>query len=234
MALPEFTIVKEIKIGDILTSLSIFISALAFLRAWKKDREMRTKELADRIRNAAATTLAKLERWQELSLWLFQSTQPLFVETSEMLPKEFDVIAARDFLWKKLSEARTEVSSKIIDEQIEIAYVELYGYHPEVYEFFTQTIETLKENQDEAYDKFIQNTQRAVMSYQSRRAGYQTAMMGNDLRTVAYESQDSLKAQTDQTLKPIHEFLVSIIAESDRGVLKRKRLPNRGSAQQTV
>jgi hypothetical protein len=234
MVLSAFTIVKEIKVGDILTSVSILISALAFLRAWTKDREIRNKEIADRTRSAAAITLAKLERWRDLSLWFFQSTQPLFVETSEMLTNQFDVVATRDFLWKKLNEVRTEVSNRVMKEQIEIAYVELAGYHPAVYDFFTSTIGTLKENQGEAYDKFIERTQRVVMSYKSRQAGYQTAMLGNDLRTVAYESQSALRAQTDQTLKPIHEFLINIIAESDKAILTRKILPNHGKVQHEV
>lgn len=225
MVWPAFTITKEIKVGDILTSLSILISAMAFLRAWTKDREMRDKELADRIRNASAITLAKLGRWQELSLWLFQYTQPLFVETSEMLMKEFDVVAARDFLWRRLNEARAEVTSKIIDEQIEVAYVELCGYHSEVYALFTNAMLELKTSQRDVYDHFAKRSQEVVMSYETRQTDFLTSQLGNALRRAAHESHHELKDRTDQTLKPIQDFLIGIISESDKAVLNRKILP---------
>jgi hypothetical protein len=125
-----FKIDPTVEVGDILTSLSIVISVIALLTAWSKDRYLRRKEQANKVRNAAAKTLAKLERWRGLSLWIFQDIQSLFVETSEILARDFDFILARDFLWGKLNDARLKTFQRILDEEIEIAYVDLYSYHP--------------------------------------------------------------------------------------------------------
>lgn len=223
--LPFFTVTRDIKVGDILTSLSILISATVLLRAWAKDRRDRNKELADRIRSAAAKTLAKLDRWQELSLWLFQYTQPLFIETSEMLVKSFDVIAARDYFWKKANEARINISGRMLDEEIEVAYVDLYGYHPAVRGLFVKAIDKLKEDEEVVFQDFIESSQDAIRSYDNATEGYQSAQLGNELREIAFHFGSMLKEKTDKTLEPIQEFLVDIISESDAEILKRKRLP---------
>ncbi len=223
---PYFTLTREIKVGDILTSLSILISAAVLLRAWTKDRRDRDKELADKIRNAAAKTLAKLDRWQELSLWFYQYTQPLFIETSEMLIKDFDIVAARDYFWKKANEARVNISGRILDEEIEVAYVELYGYHPVVHGLFVKAVNELKEKEEEVFYDFIESAQDAIKSYLGKKASYESAQLGNNLREMAFHFGSMLKEKTDTRLKPIRGFLVDIISKSDPEILKRKILPN--------
>lgn len=221
-----FTLTREIKVGDILTSLSILISAIILVRAWTKDRADRNKELADKIRTAAAKTLAKIDRWQELSLWFFQYTQPLFVETSEMLIKDFDVIAARDYFWKKTNEARVNISGKILEEEIEVAYVELYGYHPAVYKLFVKVVSELKEKEEVVFYDFIEYSQDTIRSYVNKKASYQSSELGNDLREIAFHFNLILKEKTDITLKPIRRFLVDIVSKSDVEILKREILPD--------
>jgi hypothetical protein len=64
-------------IGTLLTAISILVSVTALLIAWTKDRTLRKKEYADRIRSAAGTVTARLERRKELFLHLFDTIQPL-------------------------------------------------------------------------------------------------------------------------------------------------------------
>lgn len=220
--LSYFTLSSEIKIGDILTSLSILISATVLVRAWAKDRRDRDKETADKIRNASAKTLAKLDRWQELSLWFFQHIQPLFVETSEMLLKDFNVISARDFFWKKANETRAHVLDKILDEEIEIAYVELYSYHPTVRELFTNAIKELKEKEEALFNDFIESSQDTIKSYSREKLNYQSAMLGNDLRETGLHFSLILKEKTDRTLSPIKNFLIDIVSKSDKEILQKR------------
>src|SRR5205809_6148245 len=103
--MPSPTILSDIKIGDVLTALSILLSLIALLSALAQERALRRRDQADKIRNAAAKTLTKLERWQELNNWFFHYIEPIFVNVSEKLANEQDIVAARDFLWKELSAA---------------------------------------------------------------------------------------------------------------------------------
>ena len=218
----DFVLIREITIGDILTFLSIIISVTALLNVWMKERQIRNKEQADKIRTAAAKTLAKLERLKELSLWYYQDIQPIFVETSEMLTEKFDVIVARDFLWKMLNITRKNTAQRILDEEIEIAYVELYGYYPAIYDKFVSTIEIFKNEEEIAFKDLILTTQKDILSFKDHRGEYETAMLGNALRESCNINCESFQKKIEKTLKPIHEILVDLISKSDEDILKRK------------
>jgi hypothetical protein len=212
---------NQVKLGDLLTSISIIISLVGLLLSLSKDRRLRKKEHADRIRAAASKTLAKLQRWQELSLWLYQQAQPLYVETSEMLPKEYDVYKARDFLWRKLEEVRTSTLADVLKEQIEIAYVDLFAYYPDVYGLFTDTLTALKGLETEVFDHLITSTQAVVLSYAERKEGYRTEQLGNDLRGAAQRVQEEFKGRSQVALKPVSDSLVNLIGLGDDKILKK-------------
>lgn len=215
------TLNPEVSVGDILTSLSIIISAIALAISWGRDRQIAVKKQADKVRNAASKTLAKLERWQELSLRLYEDVQPLFVEASEMLAKDpNNAEPPRDFLWKKLEEVRQSATLRIVDEELEVAYVDLYGYIPAIYQSFVQTVQKLKEEDETAFRDLQEATQKNVMSFADRGRGFQTAELGNSLRRTCAQIQDSLQTAMQDTLKPIHEFLLSVILKSDNDILR--------------
>ena len=189
-----------------------------------KKRQVRDKEKADKIRNAAAKTLAKLERWQELYLWYYEDVQSVFVETSELLAKDFDIIVARDYLWKKLSDARVNAAQRILDEEIEIAYVELYGYYPVIYEKFVRTINKLKEEEERTFKGLIESTQDDVLSFAEFEDKYTSAMLGDALRKSCFNYRKSFQEKIEIILKPIHDRLVHLISESDEEILKKSNL----------
>ncbi len=214
----------EIKAGDILTSLSILISLIALLVAWAKDRKMRNKEQADKVRSAAARTLSKLERWRELNIWFFRAIQPSFVKTSEMLLDEFDVVAARDHLWKELNAIRLQTHEKVLDEEIEVAYVELYAYHPKVHDLFVNTLEMLKQKERVSFDDLLIATESEVMYFNDHEDEYTTAALGNALRKKCYEQAQAFKEEVTEVIKPIHTYLYKLISSSDNIVLQKDRI----------
>ncbi len=93
----------SIKVGDILTTLTIIVSVAALVVTWTKDRNARETAQADIVRTAAATAITQLDRWQSLNSSLYQELQPEFITTSEMLSKQYDVTKVRDYLWKIIS-----------------------------------------------------------------------------------------------------------------------------------
>ena len=76
---------KEVAVGDLLTTASILISLIALLFSWSQSRALVQREQANKVRDAAAKTLAKLQRRQTISTPLFDEIQPSLVETSELL-----------------------------------------------------------------------------------------------------------------------------------------------------
>ncbi|MDO8434125.1 MAG: hypothetical protein Q7S58_17135 [Candidatus Binatus sp.] len=216
-----FTFDWTLKASDILTSLTIIVSVVALLTAWTKDRDSRTREQADRVRTAAAKTLVKLERWQGLQRSLYSELHPVYVETSEILSKRFDVVSARDYLWKRISAQRVHIASRVLDEGIETAYVDLFAYHPSVRSTFLEAVAKLKENEEVAASLLLRDTQAAVMSFEGKRAGYTTAMLGNALREAAFPIEQKLMQSSSQTLAPIRDELYALISSDDRDILKR-------------
>ena len=236
--MPRLEIEPTIKVGDLLTSISILITLVSLLIAWSHETQVREREQADKVRHAAALTLAKLERLQELTLWYYDEIQPLFVQTSESLAENRDIVKARDALWRQLDEARIKAVNRVHEEQIEQAYTELYGYYPHAYEVLTQAIAKLKSRDESLFKDFQGQTESDVFSLRDGdsmrlKPDYQSAELGNALRATAQSFKDRLKTETDQLLKEPHDFVLRIVIASDEEILRRTGTP-RAAASPTA
>jgi hypothetical protein len=216
---------NKLDVGNLLTSLTILVTLAALLNAVAKDRRTRDREFADRVRTAAAKTLGKLERWQQLSARLYEDIQPLFIDVSQKLHAELDAEAARDLLWRELSTARTAAEQRIVDEEIESAYVELYPYHPSVQQRFADAMSRMKEIDAAVYLDFVTRSQEQVLAYDGDGKSYTPALLGNDLRRESARAEDRLESELDQATQPLREFLGAVISLSDKQVASRTDIP---------
>lgn len=227
MVKQKFTIEPTIKVGDLLTSVSLLITLIGLLIAWSHQRQSENRVQADKSRQAAAVTLAKLERLRELSLWYYEEVKPLFVQASEELAKNKNgVITTRDVLWRQLDEARIKVINKIHEEKIEQSYVELYGYYPQAYDILTEAINKLKERDEAVFLDFQEKTQDDIFAFATEdrtqlKPDYQSADLGNKLRGTSASYEERLKSEIDQILVKPREFVLSIVQAPDDEILKR-------------
>jgi hypothetical protein len=212
-----------IKITDILTLLTIIVSVIALAISWNKDRYSREKEQTDQVRIAAAKTLTKLDRWQALQLSIFQELQPVFVEISEMLLKDFTIVKARDHLWKTINSQRTHIAGRVLDEQIETAYVDLLSYFPAARNLFLNTLGQLKVAENESIEGFLVATQTDILSFEGKKETYETAALGNALRTTAANYRMQLETKTSSIIEPVRKFIFEVISKSDKEILMASR-----------
>jgi hypothetical protein len=210
-----------VNVGHLLTIATVLISVVTLATALRKDRRTREREIADRVRSAAAMTLAKLERWEELARWFYRDIQPAFIEVTKSLADEFDVEAARDLLWTKLMTARIGSAERILDEEIENAYVDLYAYEPTVYQPFTTTMAQLRRIDSEVYEQFLETAQNVVLAYRDQRDKFHPAELGNDLRAVTIDAQRKLLTRVSAALEPIRGFLVTVVSQPDNVLMRR-------------
>lgn len=223
----KFTIEPTIKVGDLLTSVSILLTLVGLLIAWSHERQSQNRVQADKSRQAAAVTLAKLERLRELSLWYYEEVKPLFVQASEELAKnKGGVITTRDALWRQLDEARGRAIDKIHEEKIEQSYVELYGYYPQAYDIITAAINKLKDRDEALFLEFQEKTQGDIFAFANEgrtelKPGYQSADLGNRLRGTSSSYKEKLKAEIDQILEEPRNFVLSIVQAPDDEILRR-------------
>lgn len=223
----SLTFDRTVKASDLLTSLTVIVSVVALLFTWTKEQDSRTREQADRVRMAAAKTLVKLERWQNLQRSLYAELHPTYVETSEILAKHFDVIGPRDYLWKQVNAQRIRVAARILDENIESAYVDLFAYYPSVRSTFLDALAKLKSDEATATEQLLLKTQAVVMSFEQKRAGYTSAMLGNALRGAALPIEQNFMRASDQTLAPIRNELYAVISKDDEELLKQKKITHK-------
>lgn len=215
----------SIRIGDLLTMVTIIVSVTAMLISWSKDRDSRQKEQADQVRVAVGTAVAKLDRIQALHLSAFQELQPVFVDTAEMLAKDFNVVAARDFLSKRINGQRTKIVEKALDEHIETAYIGLFSHFPAIRPLFLDTLRQLKGAEEEVLGAFLDATQRELMALRERKADYSSGELERSLRGIAAEHRADLERKTASILEPARAFLLQVVTKSDSEILTRGIAP---------
>jgi transposase len=208
----------SVKLGDLLTTLSILVAIAALLTTSVRDRELRQHEQAEKVRDSSARTLAKLQRWQEVSISLFQDIQPLFVDTSEKLGTTLDVEASRDYLWKGMTQARAATAQKILSEQVENAYVDLYGFDPNIRSNLTAVFADLNRAEEEMIDALIIACQEDVLTVEQ--SGYKPAILGNRLRETAATYREQYKQRLQAILKPPADYLAALVLRTDDQLLK--------------
>lgn len=211
-----------ISVGDILTVLTILFSIATLVVSLQKDRQLRRKEYADRRRYAAGAVTAKLERWRELALRFFEDIQPLFVEIDSQLVREPDFSAARDALWKGLVSARSIASQRILDEQIETAYIDLLGYDPRLEALFTEVVRHLKKYDFDVYTKTLLATQDVILKLFEEKLPIQTATLGNNLRNICRQIAQQEADLMEAVIKPFREEMIKLIQASDVQIFNKQ------------
>lgn len=220
-----FYLKREVTTGDLLTVITILISlagaVLGFLIAAYKDRQLRRKEYADKIRRAAGTIIAKLERWKELSLRFFEDVQPLLTDTDIELQKHKDCIATRDYLWRHLVALRATASQRIVDEEIEIAYADLYGYDPRIHRLYVDSVGQLKKIDQAIYSRVLSETQKDVMNLCDQ-TNIESAILGNALRETCCNLAKELEAELANVIDRFRDQMVKLIEADDGSIVQRR------------
>ncbi len=214
-----FQLRREIKAGEVLTFLAIIGSLITLTINWRQERERNEKEQANLVRIAASEAWDKLDRWREISS-SYQDLDPIFVETSEILKKEKDNRAARDFLWRSLISSKAKNDHQILEEKLEQASAKLYSYDPGLYIVFTCAIKKLKETREAAFGELLNGTQEATLA-DSPTDWPHTEVLGNNLRKVLSDYRQNLQNGVDPTLKQTRSILFEIIGRTDDEINSR-------------
>lgn len=205
----------KIKAGDILTSVSILISAIALLVSLAKDRATRVADQANKVRLAAATTLVKLDRWQNVQESFYDELQPDFVALSQDLKKNYDVVAVRDRFWIKGVQARARVLKQVSDEQLLTGYVDLLTHFPAAREKVSSAFASAETLADMTTKNFMAKSEQAIFKFNGKESTYQTAFLGNAFRQEALISSAKLHSAVDKEFEPVRKYLFTVIALPD-------------------
>jgi hypothetical protein len=211
---------QTVKVGDFLTAASVSIAMLGLVIASMRDRRLKRKEYADRIRGAAGATAVAVERWGELALRLYHDIQALITDADILLVEKRHIFATRDFFWRGLVAARATASGRVLDEKLDSAYVGLYGYAPEVQQLYTSVMFALREADDDAYEQLLNETQDAIMSMEGREP-FTSACLGNPLRDVTGICEGRLSERVDHIVAAFRAEMLQLINASDNQIIKK-------------
>lgn len=217
-----FVIKTEISIGDLLTAVTIIVSIVALIIAWYKDQQLKRKEYADKIRRSAGTIIAKLERWKELSLSFFDEVQPIITDADALIVKEQETTIVRDTLWRNVVALRAMALKRILDEQVEIAYADLYGYDPRIQLLFSGALRRLRIVDREIYNLFMMLTQQDVLVLNHQRKPYRSAQLGNRLRDTNYKLSQEHAKLMDGIISSFRNEIIKLIRATDNEIVKRQ------------
>lgn len=213
-------IFSQIKIEDILTAFAIIISALTLASSLSKDRSLRKKERADKIRNSAASTLVKLDRWVELSMSIFQDVQPIFLDEIMSMSKNFDPETSKNVLWMKMTEANNEVTWKILGENIQTASIELMGYRPDIRNPFMSAFKKMNSAREKMFENFVNDMQKDVLSFKgSRKEEYKPNDLWDKLNGSIMRNEWRFEKSIEPILDDIKGRLLDLICMDDVKIL---------------
>jgi hypothetical protein len=227
----------KVTFGDLLTSASVLLAALTLYFSFRQDRVQRRREAADAVRTAAADALAKLERYAGFPAAVAEGAQALVVETSQRLTKPQvmdDVTDARDYLWAELTKVWQEARAAQRAEGIEFAHVKLFGRRPDAYSGIEETIRQLDESALRCFRKLLEAAQNTVINYTGRnRKNYQSAVLGNELRSCLMVYEEALADDSARILIPMRLRLEAVIKGTDRQVVDRGWQASAGKTRQS-
>ena len=209
----------QISVGEILTVFVILLSAASLGYGWYKDRELRRREDAERIRQNAGTVTAKLERLGVLSSRYYIDIQPLLVDSSLKVAENHQLHPANDLLWRGLFEAQARSSQRAIDEQVELAYVSLYGYDPRIYNLFVAAACKLKEKDQDFADQARVETELILVQDMRKQ---DTSAITEDLREKCTELQSKLQSEMEKIINPFRIQMLKLIQSSDEDIVNHK------------
>lgn len=209
--------------GSGVTVVSVALAGISLAISWSKDKTLKRQEYADQIKKAAGQTIAKLERWSAISDNLFMEIQPTITDADIRLVTTKDVIATRDQLWRSLLEKITSRSRTILEEEIELAYVDLYGYDPGVRGLFQMALQNLRLVNEQISFQLLDRTQDDVRSFvHADNEPIHSAALGNRLRATARDLRIRSKKAMDNTIIPFQLELARLIDASDSQIANKK------------
>jgi len=226
---PKIRFNGEVNLGDILTSLSLLIAALTFVIGVVKERRLRRREYADRVRAAASRAAVAIIRRREIALSFYDALQPAITKADMKIVKTKDAIAGRDQLWSDAVTIRYDLEKRSLDEKVEEAYAGLYEYDIRIRHLFTDTMRILRGIDDDGYSHWLDVSQDVLFDVAEKVNEYQSADFGNPLREACNDTRVTVAAGMEGTVTAFETRMAAIIQSSDIDILKG-RLPALGGA----
>jgi hypothetical protein len=152
---------------------------------------------------------------------LFQDIQVAITDTDIILVKERDVRQADDFLWRELFITQRAIARKLTDEQIEIAYADLFGYDTKIHELFGALVQRLAKVDRKMFTALLKRSQDDILSSYREDGNYVSTVLGNRLRMTAKETRVQCARLMEAALAEFRKEMVKIVIATDEEIARK-------------
>lgn len=207
-----------VTVANLVAAVAVVVSAAAIWATWRRDVRLREIEYADRVKTAAASTLAHLERAREISLHFFDVFSRSFVSASEKMQGGAKTpVQIKNFVWKVAERAAAERNNRLLEEKIELAYVDLYAYDRKIHDLFAAA----RTQQETVWTRVIGDvklwTQDDILKFRAGADG-----LREDLRQSVNVLREELRHEFDDIVHPLRDRLETWIRADEKTIVRRE------------
>lgn len=203
--------------GDLIKAAAVLVSAAGLILVALRNRSDRRRAEADAVRRSAGEIVAKLERWAQIVEHHIDSLHPDFVEADSRSVAGDMTEAVRDQLWSRCFEARQHMRRDVLDEELELVYVNLYGYDDRIQSLYDACTRSLRLSTESAFELIVQGTQEIVV--RKNTGDRRSSVLGNELRYYVAEVRHAFQQDSARVVSVLRSELVTLVNASDRAVL---------------
>jgi hypothetical protein len=214
----NFTLDQKITIGELMTVISIIVSAISVLITWRDEQNIQMLENATRTRVEIAKTLNKVNQVIQIQLSFYELIEEDIVEASRIAVVEKDPVKSRDYIWEKLYKHRAEVLNIISQNEWEVAYTNLLTYGISADSIYIKSIDRLKGLQETRFNIILKTFAYEITTYQPT-SNSQTSDLIDRLRELKKTLRDEHAEYSKAATKDLFAFCLELINETDKKLL---------------
>jgi hypothetical protein len=150
----------------------------------------------------------------DLSDLYFDDIISVMVKVSEQVSETHATEPANRTLFEALNKADFDSSKRTSDEQLEVAYVDLYRYVPELQSLFDQTIEKIKVAETKSHTHLAQSLQDKLFDPALLKL-QRTPAIGNPLREEVSAERTRLHKEIEDITLSLRTKMLTLIQLPD-------------------
>jgi heme/copper-type cytochrome/quinol oxidase subunit 2 len=212
-----FALEKKITIGELMTVISILVSAISVLITWRYEQKIKLLENATRKRIEIARTLNTVNQVIQIHLSFYELIEEDIVETSHICIEKKNPIQARDYIWEKFYQHRAGILSTLAQNDWEVAYTNLLSAGITADSLYIRSINRLKGLQQRQFEILLRDFESSILSFDT------TAGNVNELTDMLRELKNAQRemhlAYTRRATEELNSFCLKLIKSTDKHLL---------------
>jgi hypothetical protein len=149
----------------------------------------------------------------------FDDIQHALIVASEKTARTHQAEPAKRDLFDALRDAEGKASQRIVDEQLEISYMELYRYVPSLRPPFDKIKKEIEDAEKAPHRRLEIKLQNDILLRKDLLRASVSSAMGEQLRVDAASERSALRAEIEGITKPLRDNMVKLINLEDQELI---------------